>query len=734
MNLRRFIYWLLPLAWAAQASGQETDAREAAPPERAVDEVIYITGGRDGLNRQAGSAYILDENDLDRYKHTDIHRILDSIPGVYLQDEDGFGLRPNIGLRGAHPHRSKKVTLMEDGILVGPAPYSAPAAYYYPLPTRAFSVEVFKGPAAIPYGPNNVGGAINMVTRPVPPDQEAVIHAAAGSYGLKKLHGWIGGRGEKFGWLLEGASVQTDGFKKLPNPSDDHTGFAKHDLLGKLSWTPDPDQQLLLKFSGAGETSSETYLGLSESDFDTDPLQRYPASEKDEMIWQSRQVSLTYSRERDQGSLRVQAYYHEFHRDWTKVNGFYDRGIAIRDVLADPTGQNLQYYAVLRGDEDSLSTADQLILGSNDRAYRSAGVQLSADQDLTDDFMGAAWHLTGGLRLHRDRIERRHTEDTWLMITGGLQPAPGFATETATANKDVSEALAAWTQVHAEFAGGVVIIPGLRFEAVETTRRNFADGSTTDNSDRILAPGIGSLWHVDPNFTLLAGVYQGFTLVGPGQDDDIEPEKSLNYELGMRSMPWRSTRFELIGFYNDYSNLKSTCSFSTGCGVADLDREFNGGKARIYGVESIFSTVFHPGPVRIPLEVNGTITRAAFNSAFSSDNPDWGTGDINSGDPLPYIPEYKTTVSSGAGAGDWTWNLRLSHQSRVYDQAIPAGRRTLPARNVIDSSVVWEWQPGRQVWVEADNLTDERYAASMRPFGLRPGKPRSYTAGIKATF
>ena len=68
----------------------------------------------------------------------------------------------DIGLRGANPDRSAKLTLMEDGVLMGPAPYSAPAAYYFPLTTRMTAVEVFKGPASIRYGPNTIGGAINL--------------------------------------------------------------------------------------------------------------------------------------------------------------------------------------------------------------------------------------------------------------------------------------------------------------------------------------------------------------------------------------------------------------------------------------------------------------------------------------------------------------------------------------------------------------------------------------------
>jgi Fe(3+) dicitrate transport protein len=72
---------------------------------------IYITGGKDEVLKQPGSATLIDDVALEEFEYTDLHRILNAVPGVNIQEEDGYGLRPNIGLRGTSPERSKKITV-----------------------------------------------------------------------------------------------------------------------------------------------------------------------------------------------------------------------------------------------------------------------------------------------------------------------------------------------------------------------------------------------------------------------------------------------------------------------------------------------------------------------------------------------------------------------------------------------------------------------------------------------
>ena len=88
----------------------------------------------------------------------------------------------------------------------------------------------------------------------------------------------------------------------------------------------------------------------------------------------------------------------------------------------------------------------------------------------------------------------------------------------------------------------------------------------------------------------------------PGQAGNVDPEESWNYEFG-----WRYSTDELqgevIGFYNDYSNLKGACTFSSGC-TQKLDQEFNGGEVDVYGIEASTSIRWQlTSSVTVPLKI-----------------------------------------------------------------------------------------------------------------------------------
>ena len=109
-------------------------------------EHITIFGTAQSARDVAGGASVITPDDLGKFEITDVVRALRRVPGVSLQIEDGWALRPNISIRGTATERSSRVTLMEDNVLIAPAPYAAPSAYYFPTFGRISSVEVLKGP------------------------------------------------------------------------------------------------------------------------------------------------------------------------------------------------------------------------------------------------------------------------------------------------------------------------------------------------------------------------------------------------------------------------------------------------------------------------------------------------------------------------------------------------------------------------------------------------------------
>ena len=126
-------------------------------------EEMTIIGSRADAHQVTGAANYIGPEQLEAFAYADVQRVMRSVPGVSIQVEDGYGLRPNISIRGVATERSGRITLLEDNVLIAPAPYSAPSAYYFPTPGRMHAYEVVKGPAAVTQGPYTIGGAFNMV-------------------------------------------------------------------------------------------------------------------------------------------------------------------------------------------------------------------------------------------------------------------------------------------------------------------------------------------------------------------------------------------------------------------------------------------------------------------------------------------------------------------------------------------------------------------------------------------
>ncbi|EAT11239.1 TonB-dependent receptor [Bermanella marisrubri] len=719
---------LLPVTLPLSAWGNQDDVQL---------EQVYITGGADSIKTQPGSATLVDESDLETYEYTDIHRVLNQVPGVNIQEEDGYGLRPNIGMRGSSPERSKKVTVMEDGVLSGPAPYSAPAAYYFPNVSRMSAVEVFKGPSAIQYGPATVAGAINLVSRAVPYTEQGEVDLQLGSYEFHRVNAYYGGREGKFGYLLEGLSMGTTGFKDLDGGGD--TGFTRNDFTFKTTYDVNGplNQKLTLKLGYATEDSDETYVGLTRDDFEADPYRRYTASELDNMQWDHQTIHLKHSFEPTATSEVVTDVYRlTYSRDWFKLNSFGGGNTAtIEDVLKNPTqGSNGALYNILTGLEQSVSDTDQLLIGNNGRDYVSQGIQTRLN--LFTNLFGLAHEWEFGLRVHQDEIERNHTQRAYDMTATGLQVDESSQLETSKLNTGKATAIALYAQDSITIGQSTVTL-GLRSETIDTSLEDHLTNTKNEATEQVLLPGAGIFTRINDDFGVLAGVYKGYVATSPGQDGDIDPEESINYEFGFRTLG--DQQIEAIGFINDYSNLKGTCSFNNGCTTSNLDNEFNGGEVLVYGLEASWKEQWQVAALSVPVSAVYTFTQTEFQNSFVDSAgifTDVGANVVE-GDELPYVPEHRLNLQAGIDAGKWGVNLSLLYQS---DMRAAAGQNEIEEADLIDAYTVvdlatyYRLAADWQIYGNIDNLLDKDYVVAAQPMGYRPGKPQAIHVGAKFSF
>ncbi len=730
-------------ALTSPAFAQEADseATQAVPTTSSpVLDRISIVGGSEAIRDVAGSAHVLDQETLETIPGNDPMKVLRQVPGVYVTEEEGHGLFPNISIRGANQDRNTRITVMEDGVMIAPAPYAAPAGYYFPNIARMDSVEVRKGSSSIEYGPYTIGGALNMTSTPIPGEAQGRVRVSAGERDGRRLHAWYGDSEETFGYLLETYQDQTNGFRDLDTPQNgsDQPGYEIQNYLGKFRLnTPasaERYQELELKLARDEKTIDETYLGLTREDYEADPFRRYAGSGNDQMNTEHTQYQLRHFIEVNPDlDVTTTLYRNEFHRNWYKLAGVDDTGIS--GILSDPDANAGEMSWITGANDDDLRGD----IKANNREYVSQGLESRANWHLTTGDI--EHHLKFGLRYHEDEIDRFQWVDEYDMVDGSLVLTDAGTPGDPDAGNQVTEAktIAAFVQDRMDF-GKLAVTPGLRYESIDIDRVKYGDPdrSTVDGRESasfdVLIPGLGATYDVSENWQLLGGVYKGFAPTGVGGADE---EEAVNWEAGVR---YQNGAFqsEVIGFLNDYENLVGVCTASTGgdCNVGD---SFDGGEVEVRGLEAVALYDLAAGrdwTVNVPVRAAYTWTDTEFQTSFDSNYGAWGD-DVRRGDELPNTPEHQLSLSAGVVGERFgvhaTANYVGETRAVAGSGSIPADQK-VDARTIVDLSANYRLTKNAKLFAEVENLTDETYVAGIRPAGFRVGKPRTMMVGAQFDF
>ncbi len=746
----------VPLFTNTARASDSPQAVEVTPAkiDLSMEEITIIGDTQDAANT-AGSAQVLDSAELEKYAFADIQQILRAVPGVSVQLEDGYGLRPNLSIRGTATERSGRITLLEDNVLIAPAPYSAPSAYYFPTAGRMHQMEVLKGSAAIKQGPYTIGGAINMVSTLIPTERTGLVHLELGSNETTRLHAHYGDSQARYGWLVETHLWDSDGFQSI-DADDRDTGLNKEDFTAKFRFNSDPAnpvyQQFDIKLQYATESSNQSYLGLTDGDIASDPLRRYAASQLDNIDTEHQQIVLRYLASFG-GSLEftATAYNNTHERDWFKterldVDGSTSAadfgGVSWSSVIDGINSGTGADGATAQQLQDILNGADTAVgslqVRSNAREYFSRGIQLGLSMDKT---LGNSTHqFEFGLRYHEDEEDRLQRNSTYSQVNSVLVQDDLGLLGNAGNRIQSAEALSFHAYDRIEI-GHWTLTPGFRYEDIEQKRMRYEvrDGltadpssraddnfrSTRDNSTRVFLPGMGVLYSVNDQLSFYGGMHKGFT--APSNSPDVNEEESLNYEVGMRFATER-LNVDSAFFFTDYDNLLGECTASSGTDC-DIGSAFNGDAASIKGLELQASVqLVQNADYSLPL----TLSYTYLHGQFDSDIADTAFfGDVSNGDPLPYIPENQLLVELGFERNAWATYLRANYVDEVCVRAACGEFEQTDSFTVLDLSTHYQFNDRFSLYGKWENITDETAIVGRQPYGARPLRDSTYTLGFR---
>jgi len=691
---------------------------------------VTIIGSTEDAMALPGSAHVVSEIELEKFAYTDINRMVRQVPGVYLQEEDGFGLRPNIGIRGSGSERSDKITLLEDGILMAPAPYSAPAAYYFPTAGRMNRIEVLKGASILRQGPATVGGVVNLISTPVPGENTAEINLETGDFSTHNLHASYGKRSTNWGLLLETQQLQSDGFKKVDRSRQD-TGFEIEDYLVKLTANTSPEhsiyQQFDLKLQYSEELSNETYVGLTDSDFSNASTRRYGLTANDQMDTRHSTISARHLLQlNDQVEITTTAYQNRFKRDWFKVDQI--DGSSYGNLIDAANTGDVLAQSILDGDTDA-----EISIKHNAREYTSQGLQSVVKWSLSSHQMEV------GIRYHQDDVDRFQPSEIFQQTKGSLVFDRITSPSSSNNRIEEAEALAIHVMDNWQASDQLTVTMGLRHEDIDTQQLRYSDPQrsastrTARNNVTETLWSLGATYDLNANWQVLGGVHTGFAPASAGSNDNVEPEKSQNYEAGIRYQSGKLNG-SLIGFFSDYESTILNCSQAFPCGQQTTGSQ-SLGQSEITGIELSFDTrLYQSTSVEVPLMVNFTHTSAEITDAESN-------GSLKAGDVLRYVPENVLSAQLGFIYGDSlsmylnaNYVSEMCHNNQCDRPGVDDTFLKTDATLLFDLVGHYNVSENTRFYVKIDNLLDQQKIVARSPGGARPSKPRAASLGVNFQF
>ncbi len=581
------------------AQQPDTAYADSVPLYRLEGISVTVSRSRDEVQRLPYAIGVLGASEIQRLQATvSLDEALPQIPGVFVNSRynlangdrisiRGFGARSQFGVRG--------VRIIQDGI-----PLTLPdgQSQLNNLDLAAAGrIELIRGPASALYG-NASGGVISVQTESAPPTPlGGELRFLGGSFGDSRLYQKYdlkaAGQPGKVDYYAHLGHFQTDGYRLHSE--------ARYTLFnGRLRYQPDPASELTLVVNYADTPLAESPSSLPDS------LARARPDTARDIALSPRQCppnpGFTGCQDLGEESRQGQV------------------GISYRRRLGAEHQLSLMAYGLAR----SLENRIPFTLIELDRRGGGARVEYSYAP-----LAGRITGLTAGIDFDGqsdDRLESARDAD-----------------QTGPVNLDQDErvvALGLFAQGGFELLAGLELTLSLRYDRVsfEVDDRLITGEDPDDSGGRNmdqLSPMAGLRYTLAPWLNAYANVGRSFQTPTTteltdslgGFNERLQPERAINYELGLKGTASERVSYSLAVFRADVDDL------IVGSAVPGTERVFfdNAGSAEHRGLELGLSALVVDGLV---------FTTAYTHSDFVF--KDYRNGDDDfGGNQLPGVPPHQ---------------------------------------------------------------------------------------------
>jgi len=676
-------------------------ADEPETVNQELDEVV-VTASRvkEKVKETPATTNIVTSDELEEVKFRNPAEILNRVPGTYTHD---FGGESELTSIRVPTHFTNGYTM----VLVDGVPTtgygSGSSGQISELNNRNIErIEIVKGPASALYGSNAIGGIINIITKDPSPEPEIIFWGEVGEYDQYSGGVTASGSGRKVSYNIDVNYKDAKGWR-------DHSAVEKKVGTAKFQFAPTESSLLGVKFELLNK-KNESAGSLEEPAFNLDwQHSYYPISN----ITLDKYVgTLTYNYFLQNGEFKTVLSLRKI--DHTTLPHYNIREITY--------GMHIGHYHGYFNDIQGLDTNLQLLYSRDMSLWRSKFIiGLDAEYGTTET--------------DQDTLEITRDDPTAILYR--------YVSYTVLGDNK-------WLDVTTKVASPYLQLAASPFKRLRLTAGGRYDTVTYEVDDKLNAgtpddisdekdfsrfsPKVGATYAINQNLNAYASYSEGFVVPTESQlftssnsNDQLEPEKAKNYEVGLRSFFWDRMIDLDIAAYSMKIEDK----------IAQKDRGSiyeNAAETSMKGIETVLTLR--------PTEM------LSFTCAYTYARNKWETYSVNetvyfpppphtvaidySGNTQPRSPEHhinaRLTLLPFAG---FKVELEVDKVSSQY--ADDANEVSYSRPTLVNLRAGYDWK-NWSFWAHVTNLTDEKYATyvsgEVGDIGYYSGRPRTFFAGL----